>query len=258
MSPVRHSVAMPELRVRLGPHRVVDLGDDLRDAERLGRELGRHDVAVVALGHGQEDVGALGAGAAQDVLVGAVAADRPAAERRRQAVERVGPGVDDDDLVTGPVVGVGDGRADAAAAHDDDLHDASSDIGSRTTQTVHGAFCRTYGMVRPMAKSPPNRVRNGTPRTIRSASRSTASSTIAAPTSRAWSRTGSRRLLRLLGDRLGEVEHALDLLGSAGDVGVERQRPVDLDDVDRDQLGLVRRGPARRRGGRCGRRSVRR
>ena len=36
----------------------------------------------------------------------------------------------------------------------------------------------------------------------------------------------------------GDVEHALDLLGAAGDVGIERQRPVDLDDVDGDQLGL--------------------
>ena len=35
-----------------------------------------------------------------------------------------------------------------------------------------------------------------------------------------------------------DVEHALDLLGAAGDVGIERQRPVDLDDVDGDQLGL--------------------
>ena len=44
--------------------------------------------------------------------------------------------------------------------------------------------------------------------------------------------------LRFLGDGLGAVEHALDLLGSPGDVGVERQRPVDLDDVDGDQLAL--------------------
>ena len=48
--------------------------------------------------------------------------------------------------------------------------------------------------------------------------------------------------LDVLGDRLGDVEHPLDLLGAAGDVGVERQRPVDLDDVDRDQLGLGRAG----------------
>ena len=98
-------------------------------------------------------------------------------------------------------------------------------------------------MVRPMANSPPNRVRNGTPRTIRSAPRSVASSTIAAPTSRAWSRTGSRRCFELSATVLGHVQHALDLLGAAGDVGVQRQRPVDLDDVDRDQLRLgVARG----------------
>ena len=65
------------------------------------------------------------------------------AEGRRQAVEGVGLQVDDDDLVAGPVVGLGDGRADAAAADDHDLHDGSSGIGSRTTQTAHGAFCRT-------------------------------------------------------------------------------------------------------------------
>ena len=57
-------------------------------AERLDAQLGGHDVAVVALGQGEEQVGVLGAGAAQGVLVGAVAAERGAAERRRQAVER--------------------------------------------------------------------------------------------------------------------------------------------------------------------------
>ena len=67
--------------------------------------------------------------------------------------------VEDDDLVAGPVVELGDGRADPAASDDDDLHADSSLIGSRTTQTAHGAFCRMYGMVRPIANSPPNRFR---------------------------------------------------------------------------------------------------
>ena len=35
----------------------------------------------------------------------------------------------------------------------------SSLIGSRSTQTAEGAFWRMYGMVRPMANSPPNRLR---------------------------------------------------------------------------------------------------
>ena len=139
--------------------RVVDLGDDPLDAERLVGELGGHDVAVVALGQGQEHVGALGAGPAEDVLVGPVAADGLPAEVDGSRSKADGETVQDDDLVAGAVVGLGDGCADPAASDDDDLHDGSSLIGSRTTQTAHGAFWRMYGMVRPMANSPPNRLR---------------------------------------------------------------------------------------------------
>ena len=56
------------------------------------------------------------------------------------------------------------------------------------------------------------------------------------------------RQLVVLGDLLGHVEDALDLLGPAGDVGVERQRPVDLDDVDGDRARPWWCAPARRRG----------
>ena len=93
----------PEVRVRLGPDRVVDLGDDPLRPERLVGELGGHDVAVVALGHRDEDVGVLGAGPAERVLVGAVAAQGVAAERRRQPIEGPGRGIDDDHLVAGLV-----------------------------------------------------------------------------------------------------------------------------------------------------------
>src|SRR6185503_11194933 len=48
-----------------------------------------------------------------------------------------------------------------------------------------------YGIVRPMANSPPKRLRYGSPVTSRSAPRSVASSTIAAATSRACRSTGS-------------------------------------------------------------------
>ena len=70
-----------------------------------------------------------------------------------------------------------------------------------------------------------------------------ASSTIAAPTSRAWSRTGSIVTFDSSAIASADVEDALDLLGATGDVGVERQGPVDLDDVDGDDLGLVRARP---------------
>jgi hypothetical protein len=41
-----------------------------------------------------------------------------------------------------------------------------------------------------------------------------------------------------LGRSLGYVEHTLRILGTGGDIRVQRQRPVDLDDMDRDELGL--------------------
>ena len=46
------------------------------------------------------------------------------------------------------------------------------------------------------------------------------------------------RHLVVLGDRLGGIEDALDLLRTARDVGVERQGPVDLDDVDGDHFSF--------------------
>src|SRR6185503_12580974 len=109
----------------------------------------------------------------------------------RQAVEGGRGGVDDDHLVAGSVEAVGEDRADPATPDDHGFHWFSSWIGSRTTQTAQGAFFRTYGIVRPIAKSPPNLVRYARPTTSRSASRSSASSTSAAPTSRAWSSTDS-------------------------------------------------------------------
>ena len=104
----------------------------------------RHDVAVVALGQGAGTVGALGAGPPQRVLVGAVAAHGVARGSRRQAVEGAGRDVDDRDLVAARGEVVGEGRADPAAADDDDVHAFdSSVIGSRMTITAHGAFLRT-------------------------------------------------------------------------------------------------------------------
>ena len=48
-----------------------------------------------------------------------------------------------EDLWPAAVQLVGDHRADAAAADDHDVQCCSSGIGSRTTQTAHGAFFRT-------------------------------------------------------------------------------------------------------------------
>ena len=90
---------------------IVDLGDHPIDAERLVGELRGHDVAIVALGQGDEHVGSLGADATEDVLVRTVAADRLATEGRREAVEGRRDDIQDDDLVSAAVVGLGDGCA---------------------------------------------------------------------------------------------------------------------------------------------------
>ena len=58
----------------------------------------------------QEHVRALGAGPAQDVLVGAVAADGRAAEDRGRRSKARGLDVEDDDVVAGRVPELGGGR----------------------------------------------------------------------------------------------------------------------------------------------------
>ncbi len=149
----------PELCVGRGPQRIVDLGDDLAGRQLLHGELGGHDVPVVALGQGQEQVGVLGPGTAQHVLIRAVAPHGVAGERAGQAVECPRRDVQDDHLVAGLVEHLGHRGAHPAAADDDRFHVGSSVMGSRTTHTAHGAFFSTYGIVRPIAKSPPKRFR---------------------------------------------------------------------------------------------------
>ena len=140
----------------------------------------------------------------------------------RQPIEGGGGNVDDEHLVTGLVVGLGDGCADSAASDDDDLHVDSSVIGSRTTHTVHGAFWRMYG----------NGLADREFATKSLAIRQPDDQQVGGPLGRLVDDRGRHvtrleedrleRHLVVLGDRLGRVEHALDLLRAARDVGVER------------------------------------
>src|SRR5206468_2280423 len=116
-----------QLLVRLRALGVVDAGDYVRDLEHMLGDLRGHDVAVVALGHGDEAVGLLDAGATQDVDVGAVADHLVAAEVQGEhaagggAREGVGVAVDDHDLVA-RLVHVGrDLRANTTTPHDQQL-----------------------------------------------------------------------------------------------------------------------------------------
>src|ERR1041385_1050134 len=122
--------AEPELAVDLGPDRVVDPSDDLVHVEDVLGDLRGHDVAVVALRHGDEAVRLLGAGAAQEVGLHAVADHEAAPEAvledapGREPAEGAGIAVDDGHLVPAAIELLGEARADSAAADDEDLHRA--------------------------------------------------------------------------------------------------------------------------------------
>ena len=149
----------PEGAVGVAAQRVVDLGDHAGHVEPMLGELRGQRIAVVALRQGHDDVGLLGAGRAHDVLVGAVAADRLATERRRQAAEGARGHVDDDDRLTALVELGGDPRSDAAASDDDHPHGvcASSFVSARRHHTGAVELRMTYGTVRPASHCPPNR-----------------------------------------------------------------------------------------------------
>ena len=140
--------------VRRRAHRVVDLGNDRWHREGLGGQLRREDVPVVALGQGEEAVGAVDAKPAQHVLVGAVTPDGVAAEALGQLVERVRAQVDDGDLVARHGEPTGQPGPDTSTAHDDGAHlylgpswvrcgTPASSTASRTTMTRQGAFWKT-------------------------------------------------------------------------------------------------------------------
>src|SRR5438067_10490410 len=113
-----------ELLVGLGTLGIVDTGHHVRDLEDVLGDLGGHDVAVVALCDGDETVGLLDAGPAEDVDVGAVADDLVAAEvpgedsPGRGARKGVRVAIHDDDLVAGAIHVGRDLRADTTTPDD--------------------------------------------------------------------------------------------------------------------------------------------
>ena len=119
------------------------------------------------------------------------------------------------------------------------------------------SLSRMYGMVRPMANSPPNRLRYGRPTTSRSAPRSLRLVHDGGTHVASLEQHGLEDHLRVLGDLLGGMSSStLDLLASAGDVGIERQRPVGLSTTWTATSRLLTVGPLLRRGGRSSHHSV--
>src|SRR5260370_41045527 len=77
-----------KLLVSVGPVWVVDAAHDARDLEDVLRDLGGHDVAVVAFGDCYEAVRTLNSSTTQDVGVGAVAGELSALELFREGAPR--------------------------------------------------------------------------------------------------------------------------------------------------------------------------
>ena len=87
----------------------------------------------------------------------------------------------------------------------------------------------------PSRNHPRNACGMAGPTMTASASRETASSTSAAPMSRAWSSWRAHLDVGLLGRTLGEVEHPRGLLPARPHVVIQVVLPVDLHDVDGDR-----------------------
>ena len=242
----------PELGVGGRPDRVVDLGQDPLDAELLGRDLGRHDVAVVALGEGQEDVGALGARPAEDVLVRPVAADGAAPELCRQAVEGPGREVEDDDLVAAGVVAPR--RGPNRRGRSPRSRSSRFILGYRLAHDPHGA----RRVLQDIGDGPPDREVPAEPLPVGEAQDQQVGAALGRLVDErradvaGLEEDGFEVDLRLLGDRLGGVEDPLDLLGAARRCRRRAAATSRSRRRGRRRARPRRAGPAPRRGGRCG------
>jgi hypothetical protein len=126
--------------IGLGPERIVDLGDDPGNAEHVLGQLGGHDIPIVALGQGHDDLGHLGFRTAQDVLIPADAANGDPAVAARQTLEGAGIEVDHGHVVAPLVEPDGGLGAHPSAADDDDPHGESASSSVRARRHHTGAF----------------------------------------------------------------------------------------------------------------------
>ena len=187
--------------------------------------------------------------AAQHVLVGAVAADGVAAEALGQLVERVRPQVDDGDLVTRAGEPAGQSGPDAATAHDDGAHLylGPSWVRRRRPGLVDGfaydedpAGC----VLEDIGDGPPDGEVATEPGAVRQAQQhhvgvdrdglvdERGADVPGLEQLRAHLHPGSFR------GPLGHVQHGRGQLTAARDLVVQVMAPIDLHDVQRDQLGV--------------------
>jgi hypothetical protein len=86
------------------------------------RHLARHEIGLVALRHGDQQVGVLDACAGEDRRMRGVAGHRPQVETILQVRETLLVAVDNRDIVVFRNQTLGDTRADLSGAENDDPH----------------------------------------------------------------------------------------------------------------------------------------
>ena len=123
---VGQTVCDAEFAIHLSARRIVDPRDDPLDLKHPLRDQRGHDVAVVAVGDGDEAVGGRRAGAFEHVVIDAGADDDVAFEFLSEAFESGRVLVDDDDFVTVGIEVFRERGADAAAPNDEVSHERPS------------------------------------------------------------------------------------------------------------------------------------
>lgn len=110
-----------ELLIGGGAGRIVDSAEYGTDAENVLGDLCGHDIPIVAVGNGDENIGFLNARALENVHVGSLTDERRSFESFAESSERVRSSVDNGDVV---LFGErsGEGRSASSATCDDDVH----------------------------------------------------------------------------------------------------------------------------------------
>jgi hypothetical protein len=110
------------LAIAICSYWIINARDNLWYVENMKRDLSGHDIPVVALGHGDEDLRLFNAGALHNILVDSVPHNTVALEFGAQPAERLTLQIDDSHRVAISIHQAREGRANPSAAQDHNIH----------------------------------------------------------------------------------------------------------------------------------------
>jgi len=104
------------------PDGVIDATDHFVNSEGVLGNLRSHDIAIVTVGHGSESVSFFYSSADEHIFIGAVAHDSATLKVRAKAIKRLTVEVYHSDIMPIFVHDVGQCRADATTAQNEQSH----------------------------------------------------------------------------------------------------------------------------------------